>query len=41
MFFEFTPHGRINKRNKFAKLKTSFCKINMGQKAISFDSLSL
>ena len=41
MFFEFTPHGRINKRNKLAKLKTFFRKINMGQKGISFDGPSL
>ena len=32
--FEFTPHCRIDTRNKFAKLKIPFRKRNMGQKAI-------
>ena len=35
-FFEIAPHFRIDTRNKFAKLKITFCKTNMGQKAISF-----
>ena len=39
--FEFTPHGRIDTKNKFAKLKTPFCKINMGNKTISFVGPSL
>ena len=30
--FEFTPHCRIDTRNKFAKLKIPFRKTNMGQK---------
>ena len=34
--FEFAPHCRIDKRNKFAKLKIPFRKTNMGQKAILF-----
>ena len=39
--FEFAPHCRIDTRNKFAKFKISFGKINMGQKAISFVGHSL
>ena len=39
--FEFAPHCRIDTRNKFAKLKISFRKTNMGQKAISFVGPSL
>ena len=27
---EFAPHYRVDKRNKFAKLKIPFCKTNMG-----------
>ena len=39
--FEFSPHSRLGRRNKFAKLKIPFCKTNMGQKAISFVGPSL
>ena len=39
--FEFAPYCRIDKRNKFDKLKIPFCKTNMGQKAISFVGPSL
>ena len=39
--FEFALHCRIDTRNKFAKLKSPFCKTNMGQKAISFVGPSL
>ena len=39
--FEFAPHCRIDTRNKFVKLKTTFCKTNMGQKAISLIGPSL
>ena len=39
--FELAPHCRIDTRNKFAKLKTPFCKTNVGQKAISFVRSSL
>ena len=38
---EFAPHCKIDIRNKFSKLKTPFCKTNMGQKAISFVAPSL
>ena len=34
--FEFAPHCRIDTRNKFAKLKIHFRKVNIGQRAISF-----
>ena len=39
--FEFAPHFRIDRRNKFAKLKIPFRKTNMGQKAVSFVGPSL
>ena len=39
--FEFVQRCRIDTRNKFAKLKISFRKTNMGQKAISFVGPSL
>ena len=39
--FEFAPHCRIDRRNKFVKLKIPFRKTNMGQKAISFVGPSL
>ena len=39
--FSFAKHGRIDTRNKFAKLKILFRKTNMGQKAISFVRPSL
>ena len=39
--FEFAPHCRIHRRNKFAKLKIPFRKTNMGQKATSFVGPSL
>ena len=38
--FEFAPHCRKDTRNKFAKLNIPFCKINMGQEAISFSGPS-
>ena len=38
---KFAPHSRTDTRNKFAKLKISFRKTNMGQKAISFIGPSL
>ena len=34
--FEFAPHCRLYRRNKFAKLKITFHKTNMEQKVISF-----
>ena len=37
--FEFAPHCRIDTRNKFAKLKIPFRKINMGQKVIRWSSM--
>ena len=33
---DIAPHCRIGARNNFSKLKNSFHKTNMGQKAISF-----
>ena len=39
--FEFTPHCRIDRRNKLAKLEILFRKTNMGQKSISFVDPSL
>ena len=39
--FKFTPHCRIDTRNKFTKLKIPFPKTNMGQKAMSFVGPSL
>ena len=39
--FEFAPHGIIDTRSKFAKLKISSRKTNTGQKAISFVGPSL
>ena len=38
---EFAPHCRIDRRNKFSKLKILFRKTNMGQKVMPFVGLSL
>ena len=34
--FEYTPQGRINSRNNYAKLKVPFRKTTMGQKSLSY-----